>query len=64
MRELAKHALRQLRSRDLGPELRGYDRKVNPRCLMPQEQTSFWAMTWSKKFVSRPAGGHLHIRTV
>ncbi len=61
VRELAKNASRQLRSRGLGPQLRGYERKVDPRCLMPRELMSeVWKLLHQRVPESCDAHGMRH----
>lgn len=38
VRELVKHAARTLRARQLPAALAGHERKVEPRCLLPEDQ--------------------------
>ena len=38
VRELVKHAARTLRARQLPATLAGHERKVEPRCLLPEDQ--------------------------
>jgi Druantia protein DruA/DDE_Tnp_1-associated/Transposase DDE domain len=61
VRELAKHAARTLRGRELPAALSGYDRKVAPHCLMALDQAgSLWAILRAQVPESRSVHGLRH----
>ena len=61
VREVVKHAARQLRGRELPEPLRGYERRVAPGCLLPgRELRSFWQVMHGEVPESRSARGMRH----
>ena len=61
VRELAKHAARTLRGRELPAALAGYERKVAPHCLMALDQAgSLWAVLQAQVPESRSVHGLRH----
>jgi len=61
LRELSKHAARQLRQRRLSVKLAPYEREVAPACQMPQPQLrSFWEAMRVGVPESRGANGLRH----
>ncbi|HSR54313.1 MAG TPA: ISAs1 family transposase [Acidobacteriota bacterium] len=61
VRELAKHGARTLRARQLPQELAGYERKVDPRCLLgAQEAKSLWQVIHQQVPESRNVHGLRH----
>jgi len=61
VRELVKHAARILRGRELPAALAGYERKVDPRCLMALEEAgSLWEVLHVQVPESRNIQGLRH----
>lgn len=61
VRELAKHAARKLRARQLPEALAGYERKVRPNCLLPGAQaTDLWQLLHTQVPESRNVRGMRH----
>ena len=61
VRELVKHAARTLRERQLPEALAGYERKVQPRCLLPQDQVQdLWQVLHQQVPESRNVHGLRH----
>jgi hypothetical protein len=61
VRELIKHAARQLRQRHLPEALRAYEQKIDPSCRMPNDQLlSLWAVLHRLVPESRSVQGLRH----
>ena len=61
VRELLKHGARTLRGRELPAALAGYERKVEPRCLLAQDQAgSLWEVLQQQVPESRSVHGLRH----
>jgi Domain of unknown function (DUF4338)/DDE_Tnp_1-associated/Transposase DDE domain len=61
LREIAKHAARKLRERQLPEPLRAYERKVRPGCQMrSQELRSLWEVLYRQVPESRSVRGLRH----
>ena len=61
VRELAKHGARTLRARQLPAELAGYEREVDPHCLLGAEEAKFlWQVLHQQVPESRNVHGLRH----
>jgi len=61
VRELVKHAARTLRARQLPAALAGYERKVQPHCLLPKDQAAhLWQVLDQQVPESRNVHGLRH----
>ncbi len=61
VRELVKHAARTLRTRELPPALAEYEQRVNPHCLLPNDQVGdLWQVLQKQVPESRNVRGLRH----